>query len=306
MDTRGQAVTPVQGGSKRRGDPRVSRIPLAGNPQGLATLRILTLNLWGRGGDWRKRRALLRDGLRLLNADVIAFQEAFKTEEHDTVVQILGNEYAVHHQTTGLTHDGNCLAIASRWPPARIRELDQQLTPRTADFPAATLIAEVPAPEPIGSVLLANHTPSWKPQHELERELQTVAATRAIEAWVGERPMHVVLAGDLDAVPEAASIRFLGGLQSLGGLSVCYRDAWSSAHPDEPGLTFTTANPLMLEESDVRQEVSRRIDYIFVRCDELGPTLEIEKCELAFDRPVDGTWASDHIGVVADLALAPR
>jgi hypothetical protein len=24
-------------------------------------------------------------------------------------------------------------------------------------------------------------------------------------------------------------------------------------------------------------------------------------CELVFDKPVDGAWASDHFGVVADL-----
>ena len=45
------------------------------------------------------------------------------------------------------------------------------------------------------------------------------------EEIVDARPMHCVLAGDLDAVPESASVRFLRGLQSLGGLSVCYRDA---------------------------------------------------------------------------------
>jgi hypothetical protein len=32
-----------------------------------------------------------------------------------------------------------------------------------------------------------------------------------------------------------------------------------------------------------------------------GPTLDIRAWELAFDEPVDGVWASDHFGVVADL-----
>ncbi len=113
--------------------------------------------------------------------------------------------------------------------------------------------------------------------------------------------MHVVLAGDLDAVPDASSIRFLRGLQSLGGMSVCYRDAWESIHAEEPGHTFTLRNPLVMEESDVRQERSRRIDYIFVRCDEHGPTLAISACALAFAEAVDGVWASDHFGVIADL-----
>ena len=57
-----------------------------------------------------------------------------------------------------------------------------------------------------------------------------------------------------------------------------------------------------MADSEVRQEQSRRIDYIFVRCDEHGPTLPIAACSLAFDEPRNGVWASDHFGLVADLA----
>jgi endonuclease/exonuclease/phosphatase family metal-dependent hydrolase len=264
-------------------------------------MRVLTLNQWGMGGDWPRRREVLRTGLRELAPDLVAIQEAFRDDEHDTARDLFGPDYHVVHQTTGLLGDGNCAAIASSWPLRDVHELDQQLGPATADFPVTTMIAEVDAPDPVGPLLFVNHLPSWKPQLEHERELQTLAAVRAVEEIVAARPMHVVLAGDLDAVPEAASIRFLSGLQSLGGSSVRYRDAWASAHPDDEGHTFTTRNPLVSEESDVRQEESRRIDYVFVRCDELGPTLEIAACELAFDEPVDGVWASDHFGVVADL-----
>ncbi|MDQ3893469.1 MAG: endonuclease/exonuclease/phosphatase family protein [Actinomycetota bacterium] len=264
-------------------------------------LRVLTLNLWGTAGAWAERRAVLRDGLRELRPDVVGFQEAIKTDEQDTAAEVIGAEYRVVHQTTGLRGDGTRVAIATRWPVRDVRELDQQLTPRTADFPATTVVVEVEGPDPIGPLLFVNHLPSWKPELELERELQTVAAARFVEKFVRRRPMHVVLAGDLDAVPDASSIRFLRGLQSLGGMSVCYRDAWESIHAEEPGHTFTLRNPLVMEESDVRQERSRRIDYIFVRCDEHGPTLAISACALAFAEPVDGVWASDHFGVIADL-----
>jgi endonuclease/exonuclease/phosphatase family metal-dependent hydrolase len=47
----------------------------------------------------------------------------------------------------------------------------------------------------------------------------------------------------------------------------------------------------------------RRIDYIFVRCADYGPTLEVSSCGRIFDEPSDGVWASDHFGVVADLAV---
>ena len=267
------------------------------------SLRVLTLNQWGRGGVWPARREALRRGLRDIDPDLVAIQEAVKTDEVETVAELFDPAFHVWHQTTGLLGDGNCAAIASRWPLRTVRELDQQLTPRTATFPATTLVAEVDVPQPVGPLLFVNHLPSWEPALELERELQTVAAARTIEAMVAARPMHVVLAGDLDAVPEAASIRFLRGLQSLGDTSVWYRDAWSSVHGDEPGHTFTVQNPLMSEESDTRMEVSRRIDYVFVRCDFNGPTLEIVDCRLAFDEPIDGEWASDHFGVVADLRV---
>jgi hypothetical protein len=47
-------------------------------------------------------------------------------------------------------------------------------------------------------------------------------------------------------------------------------------------------------------------DYVFVHCVEQGPTLDVSACERIFDKPVDGVWASDHVGVVADLALTAR
>jgi endonuclease/exonuclease/phosphatase family metal-dependent hydrolase len=264
-------------------------------------IRVATLNLWMRNGDWAARSAVLRDGLRALAPDVIGFQEAIKDAEHDTAAEIVGPEYEVHHQATGLLDDGNCAAIASRWPVVGWHEVDLQLTPRTAGFPATTLIAEIDAPDPL---LFVNHLPSWKPQLEHERELQAVAAVRRVEELLGGRDRHVVLAGDLDATPDAASIRFLRGLQSLGGTSAYHHDAWERAHPGDPGHTFTTENPLMTEDSDVRVETSRRIDYIFVRCDERGPTLGVHRCDRIFDEPVDGVWASDHFGLVADLEPA--
>ena len=187
-------------------------------------LRVLTLNLWGRGGDWASRRCVLQRGLRELSPDLIAFQEAFKQDEHDTVAEIVAGEYHVYHQTTGLLGDGQCAAIASRWPLQEVRELDQQLTPRAADFPAMTLLVEIEAPEPVGPLLFVNHLPSWKRSSSTSASCRRSRRGRDQEMIEG-KPMHCVLAGDLDAVPESASIRFLRGLQSLGGLSVCYRDA---------------------------------------------------------------------------------
>lgn len=273
---------------------KVSRRRLAGE------LRVATLNLWGLSGEWDRRRAVLADGLRELAPDLVAFQEVVLTDAYDQAHELLGDEYR-YTQQGSRESDGRGIAIASRWPLGGIRDLELHLTPRTAGFACGALVAEVMAPDPIGPVLFVNHLPNWQLSFEYEREIQTVAAIRLVEELVGAAERHVVLVGDLDATPEAASIRFLGGLQSLDGMSVCYRDAWMDAHGGDPGPTFTTDNPLVSHRD---WPPSRRIDYIFVRCgDEPGPSLHVVSCERIFDAPVGGIWGSDHFGLVADLSV---
>ena len=139
-------------------------------------LRVLTLNLWAHAGDWPKRRAVLADGLRTLQPELVAFQEPVVAEAYDQVVDLLGPAYHVAHPTRGLVpmSDHQGAAIASRWPLADVHEVDLHLTPRTADFPCTTLIAELTAPAPFGPLLFVNHLPSWQPRFETERELQGV------------------------------------------------------------------------------------------------------------------------------------
>jgi len=265
-------------------------------------VRVATLNLWGRRGDWDARRKVLTDGLRELRPDLVAFIEAIVTDHYDQVVDLLGPHYHVAHQQDR-EPDGQGASIASRWPIRAVREVDLNVTPRTEGFACTTVVAEVDAPDPIGPLWFADHVPNWQLDFERERELQALAAARFLEEVVAPRPRHVVLAGDFTADPDSASVRFLTGRQSLEGTSVCYRDAWESVHPGEPGETFTPRNPLVADWD----WPFRRLDYILVRCGEHGgPTLEVRNCHRIFDKPVDGVWASDHFGVVADLDLPTR
>jgi hypothetical protein len=190
----------------------------------VSRVRVVTLNLWGRRGGtgrtWAERRSVLVDGFRRLSPDLVAFQEAVVTEGYDQVTDILGSGYHLAHQNDREayrrddTEDGQGISIASRWSLGEVREVDLKVTPRTGDFAHATVLAEVLAPDPVGPLLFVNHLPSWQLTFEYERELQTVAAARAIEELVeGRDGMHVVLVGDLDATPDAASVRFWRGLQ---------------------------------------------------------------------------------------------
>jgi endonuclease/exonuclease/phosphatase family metal-dependent hydrolase len=284
-------------------------------------MRVVTQNLWGwyypldgpgigrarPGGDrpaaWSDRRAVLADGLRALEPDLAAFQEAIHHQDYDEVSDLLGPGYHVAHQTRREA-DGSGVSIASRWPLAEVREVELQVTPRTAGFLPVVLVAEVQAPRPFGAVLFANHKPNFELALEHERGLQAVTTASLLERLAGDREAHVVVAGDFDATPDSASMRFWRGRQALGDTSVCYRDAWEHLHGEDPGHTFTPENP-MVADGTWPLEQGRRIDYVLVRCRDHGPSLDITACARIFDRPVEGVWGSDHFGVVADLAAAP-
>jgi endonuclease/exonuclease/phosphatase family metal-dependent hydrolase len=261
-------------------------------------VRVATLNLWGRHGNWGERRSVLVDGLRELLPDIIAFQEAVVIDGYDQVADLLGAGYHFAHQN-GRDTDGTGLSIASRWEVGETWEEILHVTPRVS--PSEVAVAEILAPDPLGRTLLfAHHNASW--QLGFERELQAVAAARFVEKLVGEREAsHVVLAGDFNAAADSASVRFWTGRQSLGDTSVCYRDAWESIHPGEEGHTFSPRNPLAIGGEWAREQ-GRRIDFIMVRCGSYGPSLDVVSCQRIFDEPVGGVWATDHFGVVADLS----
>ena len=263
------------------------------------------MNIFGRRAGWADRRLRLIGGLRDLSPHVVTFQEAIKTEDYDQVVDLLGPDYQVFHQL-GRASDGCGASIASRWPFEVALEADLHVTDRVdpAGWIGSLVVVEVAVPEPIGPVLVVHHKPTWQSGMELERELQAVASARLVEELLDGTDRHVVVAGDFDATPDSASVRLWTGRQSLDGMSVHYQDAWTAMHPDEPGHTFTPRNPLRSDAWKPRP--GRRIDYILVRCGTHGATLDIAACELAFDQPLDGVWASDHFGVFADLTAAGR
>jgi endonuclease/exonuclease/phosphatase family metal-dependent hydrolase len=263
-----------------------------------ASLRVLTMNVLGPANpDWTRRSALTAATLRRLDADVVALQEV--PVAGGTVEELIGSGYTVTPFSRA-ADDGVGGALATRVPHRVVEEVDQRCTPRAQDFPwCATLVVEVDTA--VGRTLVAHHKPSWQFGYEHEREQQALAAARALERLAVDAD-HVVVLGDLDATPDAASVQFWRGRRSLEGTSVCYQDAWETLHPADPGYTFDARNPLV-RAGEVATAVSRRIDHVLVRAGVHGPTLQVVSCARVLDEPVGDVWASDHCGVVADLAL---
>jgi endonuclease/exonuclease/phosphatase family metal-dependent hydrolase len=142
---------------------------------------------------------------------------------------------------------------------------------------------------------------NWKLHHGWVREQQVVALCDLVQRRQPKHGFPPILAGDLNAEPESSEIRYLRGLQSIGGWSVAYLDAWHVAGGPGPGITWSNANPWARAE----REPDRRIDYIFAglpRRDGLGQVLA---CRVVCDDEVEGVWPSDHFGVYAELRSEP-
>jgi endonuclease/exonuclease/phosphatase family metal-dependent hydrolase len=157
----------------------------------------------------------------------------------------------------------------------------------------------------MGELLFIVTTTSWRLAAESARERQVLARTDLDARH--RRAIPTVIAGDFNATPDAASIRYMSGLQSIAGRSVYYHDAWAVAG-NGAGYTWTVDNP---NASSVANQIvrqpnhRRRVDYVFVGSWDAHPhaNCRIHREELAFNQPSDGIWASDHFGVLVNLEV---
>jgi endonuclease/exonuclease/phosphatase family metal-dependent hydrolase len=275
----------------------------------LMHLRVLAINVWNTAGDPR-RIDLLNSEIRRIAPDLVAFEEVIQTPGRNQLKELL--------QDTGLygTHQVDVMAsapawvdkyggsaVATRWPHRVVEVIDPRL-PDAMDVPWATMAALVPIPDE-GELLFISASTSWRLEAESARERQAVALADLDARHRG--PLPTIIAGDFNATPDAASIRYLTGQQSIGGRSAHYHDAWDVAGTG-PGFTWNIDNPNARSEMNaiVRQpNHRRRIDYVFVGSWYAHPGAHcyINSAELAFDQPIGGIWASDHYGVLVDLEV---
>jgi endonuclease/exonuclease/phosphatase family metal-dependent hydrolase len=279
-----------------------------GDAAGAATLRFVTFNAYHGGptsgwtGDGRfidERLAIAADQLRALAPDVIALQEASAGRGRGNIAARLARALGFHHVYAPASLRAvpiplvNLLAawildfeegpaILSRFPIVRSEIYD---LPRCRTYldPRVLLRAEIDAPRGRLQVFSA---------HTSGLECQVQRAAEIARSWRG--PMPSILMGDFNGLESAG---WIAALTNGGG----FVDAFRAARPREAGAT--TWQRIDGLESTAR----RRVDYIFLLpgTETAG---EILDSRVVLDRPgqrPDGTplWASDHYGVLADVAI---
>lgn len=254
-------------------------------------MRVITQNLLGRHRDWPRRRTVLAAGLAQAPPDVVLLQEAVADGDYDQAADLLGPDFHIARQSDRAP-DGSGIAVASRWPLGEVSELDLRVASRPPDFPAGAIAVDVHWPHSATPLLAVNHKPSWQADAGAEREAQAVAAVRFVAQILERTGQPVLLGGDFDAEPESPSVRFW---------NESYTDVWRQCNGAAPGPTFAPS----LNALAAGGGGDRRIDYLFTRGGDFGPALPASRCERMHTVPVQGVWASDHFGLMAEFDV-PR
>jgi endonuclease/exonuclease/phosphatase family metal-dependent hydrolase len=262
---------------------------------------LLTFNLLTRvSADGPARHEVVKRVLSDLKPDVVALQEVTRNQEFDQAAELLGEEFTIVDVPGGSPdYGGECLATCR--PVLRVDTLDQPLGADASKHRGTAAALEFIAPGHLGPLVVVHHKGTYELHLEHIRERQALATALFVDELVRDRPnLPVMLLGDFNAAPDTASVRFLTGRQSVRGWSVRYEDAWEAVHGNEPGHTFDPKNPLV-RAGEMPLERGRRIDYIMTRSGPHGALLDVADCQLVFTEAVDGVWASDHYGLLAEL-----
>lgn len=264
-------------------------------------MRVLQLNLWGRREPYEQRVAMLQRELGVLAPDVIALQEVIGTEGDDNqATELLGPiGYRVRFDPRPGRADFEWgMAIAARHDlgDLEVKELQHGGVAVASRMTIGDDQLWFCSACPLG----------WWQTQEVQREDECVALDEWLTDLAGGDELPPIIAGDFDATPDAASIRFLTGLQSLHGRSTHWLDAFAIAGNGSPGYTWSSDNPFMAPSAIPNfadPNHHRRIDYVFVGSPFKWTRPIVVRSASVVLKESGAVAPSDHYGVLADLDL---
>lgn len=273
--------------------------------------------------DWEERRHEIVSWIDHLRPDVVCLQEIWQSDGSANTAGSVAESLAEPmawvfggHPAKGFSSDPTFRfgsAVLSRF------EIESHTL-----FDLGPADAADPIVRSIGWELLHAHTAGLDvfsthlapaPSHGVYR----VAQVRAIDAHIRRirgsaddlrgfgmprTTMPSILCGDFNAEPDSDEIRWLCGLTSFEGDTTFHQDAWRVAG-EGPGLTQDWRDNYIAAGLNVHR---KRIDYVFVGDPFLreGNAGRVLSARLGFHEPRTGIAASDHRGLVVDIAWPTR
>jgi beta-glucosidase len=249
-------------------------------------IKVATLNLFNRMGEWGHRAPLVIDQLEELAPDVIGLQEVDLVLDQGMWISRQINKrlpnqphYRIKHATnTGQRASYHSIATLSRTEFEEHEILDlmtfervaQRMVFRCGDRPFAFVNTHL--------------------HHPVEAQQERVRQLETLLAWLDRdtRGLPLVIVGDFNAYaapPEPA----------VTMMKARFRSAYETVHGREPEKTWTT--PVNTHDDSPHGT----LDYIFV-----SREWTVADAGLAFDKPSPhnaNMYPSDHLGLYAVLSL---
>lgn len=268
-------------------------------------LRLLTLNAWFRP-PLEERLAEMVAWIDLVSPHLVCLQEVRSLHSEPSAADCLAAECAGNWSVGygGLPDCDGVLsgnAVMSRWP----MEVQGVVGLEGSEARPKLLLATRTGSLDVFCVHLTSD-----PAGVGLRERQVVAIDEIVASSSSvDSPLPPIVAGDFNASPGADAIRFLRGECSLQGRSTFYQDVWGVAGCGL-GLTWSHANPHVPSA----YLFDARCDFVFVGVPKVPlswnagqdpsgtPVGQVVGAHVVCDRTLTGCFASDHYGVLADIA----
>jgi endonuclease/exonuclease/phosphatase family metal-dependent hydrolase len=262
--------------------------------------RVLSWNVWWRFGPrWQDRQPRILETLRAAQPDVVALQETWGTTATTQARELaaalgLTSAFAApslppvpdppeHPDQAGVRLG---VGILSRWPITAMRE--ERLP--TRHRPEATVSLVATLAHPAGPLPVIVTCLEWEPAFASDRVAQAQAVADLATDPALDGPSPVIVAGDLNAAPDAPVLRPLREVLT---------DAWAEGGGDPAAASLRSDHPFAPVEAG--ELIDRRIDHVLVRPGRPGVVVRSSAARLA-GAPIDGLDPSDHLAVVCDLA----
>jgi endonuclease/exonuclease/phosphatase family metal-dependent hydrolase len=248
-------------------------------------IKVATLNLFNRMGDWDGRMPLVIDQLHTLRPDVIGLQEVdLGIDQGVAICRAINRRLGPdpHYRAKHATSPGVRAAIFAIGTLARIECLEHEvLDLMTFDRIAQRMVYGVEGAR-FAFVNTHLHHP---PEAAAERTEQAEYLLRWLDA---HEKLPTIVSGDFNSYP---------GEPVIGVMKSRYRSAHEAANGKEPELTWPT--PVNTYDDSP----PGTLDYIYV-----SPEFDVVESGLAFDQPAANDpklFPSDHLGLYAILDLNP-
>jgi len=269
------------------------------------SVRMVTWNLWHDDVERLARAEIVGRTLAALGAQIVTLQELTPTSMDDVLATICAHSSLRVITVSGGAGDHTVTAVLSTLPGRG--ETPIACTTPVVEQPYHAAVATLDTPGG-GRVRVCSAHLAWGGLHESARLDQAVALHHALQARCGtDGTDGCVLAGDFNAVPASATLRYLTGLEPHAHGCAQWTDAWTVCG-DGPGWTSVPENVWARTTATtfgfLRPELlpRRRIDYVLVHGYAYGRLYTPLQCAT-----VDGSGGSapypgsDHAAVVVDL-----